>query len=175
MNEWTPKRLHPDSIRDSIRIRIVAADSIRDSIRKFPIRRSLLHMLFACLQSYSSLSVGAYSIFDSEKSHFKIKFCVFFEKVSIIKGNKLDVHRPPTTGHASKLIRKSRLLSILRNCVDKSLKIYRIIIIYICAIVLLVNNMSFVFLSLLIFKLQLICWVAEFYQRARLSSISLSI
>ena len=33
MNEWTPKRLHPDSIRDSIRIRIVAADSIRDSIR----------------------------------------------------------------------------------------------------------------------------------------------
>jgi len=34
MNEWTPKRLHPDSIRDSIRILIVAADSIRDSIRK---------------------------------------------------------------------------------------------------------------------------------------------
>jgi len=33
MNEWTPKRLHPDSIRDSIRIRIVAADSIRDSIQ----------------------------------------------------------------------------------------------------------------------------------------------
>jgi len=33
MNEWTPKRLHPDSIRDSIRIRIVATDSIRDSIR----------------------------------------------------------------------------------------------------------------------------------------------
>ena len=33
MNEWTSKRLHPDSIRDSIRIRIVAADSICDSIR----------------------------------------------------------------------------------------------------------------------------------------------
>jgi len=33
MNEWTPKRLHPDSIRDSIRIGIVAADSIRDLIR----------------------------------------------------------------------------------------------------------------------------------------------
>ena len=33
MNEWTSKRLHPDSIRDSIRIRIVAADSIRYSIR----------------------------------------------------------------------------------------------------------------------------------------------
>jgi len=29
INEWTPKQLHPDSIR----IRIVAADSIRDSIR----------------------------------------------------------------------------------------------------------------------------------------------
>ena len=33
MNEWTRKRLQPDSIRDSIRIRIVAADSIRDSIQ----------------------------------------------------------------------------------------------------------------------------------------------
>ena len=33
MNEWTPKWLHPDSIRDSIRIGIVAADSIRDLIR----------------------------------------------------------------------------------------------------------------------------------------------
>ena len=33
MNEWAPKRLHPDSIWDSIRIRIVASDLIRDSIR----------------------------------------------------------------------------------------------------------------------------------------------
>jgi len=30
----TRKRLHPDSIRDSIQIRIVAADSIRGSIQK---------------------------------------------------------------------------------------------------------------------------------------------
>jgi len=33
MNEHLNKRLHPDLVRDSIRIRIVAADSIRDSIR----------------------------------------------------------------------------------------------------------------------------------------------
>ena len=42
---WTCKRLPPDSVRDSIRIRIIAAYSIRYSIRfepKFLIRRSLV-------------------------------------------------------------------------------------------------------------------------------------